>query len=156
MHWSNLTGHGWWVGGLASAARRSTVATALVAELLLESDGSYDAADATGRRRPRGVYGRELGRVKLRAPGRHGVHGADDWMGGGRAVVVDPTSGALRLEGYTGTSEPTPHAEFVIEEVEPLRYAWLPTPAASTPIAARLPFPPLSAQAHHFSWSPPD
>ena len=32
--------------------------------------------------------------VRLRAPGRLGVDGADDWMGGARLIVVDPETGA--------------------------------------------------------------
>jgi hypothetical protein len=42
-------------------------------------------------------------------------------MGGGRAVVVDPASGALRLEGYAGSNDELLPAVFAVEEVEPLR-----------------------------------
>ena len=94
----------------------------------------------------RGVSGVELARVRLRAPGRLGVDGADDWMGGARFIVVDPETGAprtagpaldssavseshslrvgaLRVADYAGEPEPgsVRPAEFSVEAVEPLK-----------------------------------
>lgn len=121
-HWSNFTSSGWFMGALSATGRRSTDATALAVELLPPSPPLPPAGRGC-------VRTRQIGRVRLRAPGRRDSPGADDWMGGGRQVVVEPHSGALRLDGFAFAESHLPPAEFVVEEVEPLRGvnlgAWL-------------------------------
>jgi len=84
--WSDFA-HGVYVGALSARTFRSSDATALRAEML------PPGPPPDGPRR--GVSGVELARVRLRAPGRLGVDGADDWMGGARLIVVDPETGAI-------------------------------------------------------------
>lgn len=81
-----LSATGVYVGALSARTFRSSDATALRAEML------PPGPPPDGPRR--GVSGVELARVRLRAPGRLGVDGADDWMGGARLIVVDPDTGA--------------------------------------------------------------
>lgn len=81
-----LSATGVYVGALSARTFRSSDATALRAEML------PPGPPPDGPRR--GVSGVELARVRLRAPGRLGVDGADDWMGGARLIVVDPETGA--------------------------------------------------------------
>ena len=83
-----LSATGVYVGALSARTFRSSDATALRAEML------PPGPPPDGPRR--GVSGVELARVRLRAPGRLGVDGADDWMGGARLIVVDPETGAPR------------------------------------------------------------
>jgi len=110
-----LSATGVYVGALSARTFRSSDATALRAEML------PPGPPPEGPRR--GVSGVELARVRLRAPGRLGVDGADDWMGGARFIVVDPETGALRVADYAGEPEPgsVRPAEFAVEAVEPLK-----------------------------------
>ncbi|EOD38164.1 hypothetical protein EMIHUDRAFT_449019 [Emiliania huxleyi CCMP1516] len=110
-------GHrGWFVGTLAATGHRSGLASALAVEVVPPPPS--EAAEPTGGARGGGcARTRRLGYVRMRAPGRRGVGGTDDWMGGGRHVAVDSRSGALRLSGYTGSAElESKPAVFAVEE----------------------------------------